>query len=117
MSSSDSVSGPMKWVVKDPWRDAFLDLLDHHIGRVLDEHDIHDFDELGGLIGPDWAMTLWGCAFEDFLTKDVEGAGNIVDDYLKRRGWKESAENKAYIAGLRDSVMGLYEVSDIQPGQ
>ena len=82
MPSSDSLSGLMKWVTKDPWRDAFLEVLDHHIGRVLDEHDISDFDELGGLIGPDWAMTLWVCAFEDFLTKDVEGAGNIVGDYL-----------------------------------
>ena len=117
MPSSDSLSGLMKWVTKDPWRDAFLEVLDHHIGRVLDEHDISDFDELGGLIGPDWAMTFWVCAFEDFLTKDVEGAGNIVGDYLKRRGWNESARNKAYMAGLRGSVMSLYEVSDIQPGR
>lgn len=117
MASSDSLSGLMKWLAKDPWRGGFLDVLDRHIGRVLDEQEIPDFDELGGLIGPDWAMTLWGCAFEDFLTKDVDGAGNIVDDYLKRRGWKESAGNKAYMAGLKDSVMSLYEVSDIQPGR
>ncbi len=117
MPSSDSLSGLMKWLAKEPWRGAFLDVLDRHVGRALDEHDISDFDELGGLIGLDWAMTLWGCAFEDFLTKDVEGAGNIVDDYLKRRGWKESARNKAYMAGLRGSMMSLYEVSDIQPGR
>jgi hypothetical protein len=117
MPSSDSLSGLIKWLAKDPWRGGFLDVLDRHIGRVLDEQGIPDFDELGGLIGSDWAMTLWGCAFEDFLTKDVDGAGNIVDDYLKRRGWKESAGNKAYMAGLKDSVVSLYEVSDIQPGR
>src|SRR5439155_18881852 len=33
--------------------------------------------------------------------------------YLKRRGWKESASNKAYMTALRSSVMSLYEVSDI----
>ena len=117
MASSDSLSGLMKWLAKDPWRGGFLDVLDRHIGRVLDEQEIPDFDELGGLIGPEWAMTLWGCAFEDFLTKDVDGAGNIVDDYLKRRGWKESAGNKAYMAGLKDSVMSLYEVSGIVPSE
>ena len=117
MGSSKSLSGLMKWLAKDPWRGGFLDVLDRHIGNVLDEQDIPDFDELGGLIDLHWAMTLWGCAFEDFLTKHVDGAGNIVDDYLKRRGWKESAGNKAYMAGLRDSVMSLYEVSDIQPGR
>ncbi len=115
MPSSNSLSGLMKWLAKDPWRGCFLDVLDRHIGKVLDEQDIPDFDELGGLIDLHWAMTLWGCAFEDFLTKHVDGAGNIVDDYLKRRGWKESAGNKAYMAGLKDSVMSLYEVSDIQP--
>jgi len=117
MESSKSLSGLMKWLAKDPWQGGFLDVLDRHIGKALDEHDIPDFDELGGLIDLHWAMTLWGCAFEDFLTKNVDGAGNIVDDYLKRRGWKESAGNKAYMAGLRDSVMSLYEVSDIQPGR
>ncbi len=117
MESSKSLSGLMKWLAKDPWRGGFLDVLDRHIGKVLDEQDIPDFDELGGLIDLHWAMTLWGCAFEDFLTKHVDGAGNIVDDYLKRRGWKESAGNKAYMAEIKDSVMSLYEVSDIQPGR
>ena len=117
MTTSDSLSGLIKWLAKEPWRGAFLEVLEYHTGPILEEYDLPDFDELGGLIGADYAMTLWGCAFEDFLTRNVEGAGNIVDDYLKRRGWNESAGNKAYMAGLKDSVMNLYEVSDIQPGR
>jgi hypothetical protein len=39
--------------------------------------------------------TVWGSAFEDFLTQETDGGDNIVDDYLKRRGWKESASNRA----------------------
>ena len=117
MTPSDSLSGLIKWLAKEPWRTAYLGVLDDHIGPILEAHEIPDFDELGGLIGLDYAMTLWGCAFEDFLTRDVEGAGFIVDDYLKRRGWKESVGNRAYIAGLKDSVMSLYEVSDIEPGR
>ena len=113
MPSSHSFSGLMKWLAGDAWRQAFLNVLDRHIGSVLDEHDIPNFDELGGLIDPHWAMTLWGCAFEDFLTMDVEGAGNIVDDYLKRRGWKETTRNREYMSALKDSLMSLYEVSDI----
>jgi len=31
----------------------------------------------------------------------------LVDDYLKRRGWKESPSNRAYMAGLRASVMSI----------
>ena len=74
-------------------------------------------DELGEVIGEHWAMTLWGCAFEDFLTREVEGAGNLVDDYLKRRGWNEKAMSRAYMTALRSSVISLYEVSDIRPGE
>ena len=59
--------------------------------------------------------TVWGCAFEDFLTQEIDHGSNIVDDYLKRRGWKESASNRAYMQALRHSVISLYEVSNIVP--
>ena len=41
----------------------------------------------------------------------------MVDDYLKRRGYKESGSAKAYMKAIRGSVMSLYEVSDIVQGQ
>ena len=116
MVTSTSVSGLIKWLAKDPWRDAFLEVLDEHVGSVLDDYGLSEFDDLAGLIDAHWTMTVWGCAFEDFLTQDVPGSGYMIDDYLKRRGWKESARNKAYIAGLKISVMSLYEVSEIKPG-
>jgi len=59
-----------------------------------------------------------GCAFEDFLTRDCgPDDRNIVDDYLKRRGWKESVVNRRYMEALRNSTMSLYEVGDIVAGQ
>ena len=42
---------------------------------------------------------------------------NVADEYLKRRGWKESAGARAYIRALRTSVMSLYEVSDVVVGE
>ena len=60
---------------------------------------------------------LIGCAFEDFLTCEFEPDGqNIVDDYLKRRGWKEPVAAKHYLEALRRSVMSLYEVVGTTPG-
>lgn len=115
--AATSVSGLIKWLSREPWREAFLDVLDEHFGEVLAAYDLEEFDELSSLIDVQWTMTLWGCAFEDFLTRDVPGVGNMAEDYLKRRGWNESATNRAYIAGLRNSVMSLYEASDIRPGE
>ena len=116
MPTSHDLKGLMKFLARDEWRDCFEDVFEDHFGPVLDAGDM-EFEDIVEILGHDWAMTLWGCAFEDFLTQDfeVEG-GNIVDEYLKHRGWKENTQAKAYIKALRTSIMSLYEVSDIVPG-
>lgn len=117
MPTSHDLKGLMKFFARDEWRGCFVEVFGDHFGPVLDVGNM-TFDELAEIIGDDWAMALWGCAFEDFLTQDFETeGGNIVDEYLKRRGWKENAQPKAYMKALRSSVMSLYEVSDIVPGK
>ncbi|MDI6029362.1 hypothetical protein QBK99_24710 [Corticibacterium sp. UT-5YL-CI-8] len=117
MPASHDLKGLMKFLAREEWRGCFEEVFDDHFGPVLDAGDM-EFDDLAEILSDDWAMTLWGCAFEDFLTHefDVPG-GNIVDEYLKRRGWKEGTQTKAYMKALRTSVMSLYEVSDIVPGK
>lgn len=116
MPASHDLKGLMKFLARDEWSECFDEVFNDHFAPVLDAGDM-EFEDIGTILGEDWAITLWGCAFEDFLTQDfeVEG-GNIVDEYLKRRGWKESAQTKNYMKALRTSVMSLYEVSDIVPG-
>lgn len=116
MPSSTSLSGLMKWLRRDPWSGAFSDVLEHHLGPACTKAGI-EIGALADIIGSDWAATLWGCAFEDFLTRELSEVGNIIEDYLKRRGWNEKAQNKAYMTGLRSSVMSLYEVSDVKSGK
>jgi hypothetical protein len=117
MPTSHDLKGLMKFLAREEWRECFDEVFYNHFGPVLDAGDM-DFDDIAETLGEVWAMTLWGCAFEDFLTQDfeVEG-GNIVDEYLKRRGWKENAQAKSYMKALRTSVMSLYEVSEIVPGK
>lgn len=117
MPTSHDLNGLMKFLARDEWGNCFKTVFNTHLGPILDAGDM-EFEDLAEILGDDRAVTLWGCAFEDFLTQDfeVEG-GNIVDEYLKRRGWKESAQSKAYMKALRGSVMSLYEVSHIVPGQ
>ncbi|WP_117196260.1 hypothetical protein [Rhizobium terrae] len=116
MPTSHDLKGLIKFLARDEWSECFDEVFYDHFGPVLDTADM-DFEDIAEILGEVWAMTLWGCAFEDFLTQEfeVEG-GNIVDEYLKRRGWKENAQAKAYMKALRTSVMSLYEVSEIVPG-
>ncbi|MHB1102722.1 MAG: hypothetical protein ACYC0C_08115 [Devosia sp.] len=109
------LKGLMKWTARDEWRA----ILDEQVGlhlAALNEYDL-DEDELLERIGQAAYDMIIECAFEDFLTADAEEGRNVIDDYLKRRGWKEGPSTRAYMAGLRDSVMSLYEVSTIVPGQ
>ena len=77
-----------------------------------------EYEAIGAALGGSWDMTLWGVVFEDFLGRQLEPDGrNFVEEYLRRRGWNESAPTKAYMRGLRNSIMSLYEASAIVPGQ
>ncbi|WP_353682372.1 hypothetical protein [Mesorhizobium sp.] len=117
MPTSHDLNGLMKFLNRDEWSECFEEVFDDHFGPILGEGDM-EFEELAEVLGDDRVMTLWGCAFEDFLTQDFDGEpSNIVDEYLKRRGWKENAQTRAYMGALRTSVMSLYEVSDVVPGQ
>ncbi|WP_439848748.1 recombinase family protein [Sinorhizobium meliloti] len=90
--TSHDLKGLMKFLAREEWRECFGEVFYDHFGPVLDAGDM-DFEDIAEILGDDWAMTLWGCAFEDFLTQDFEiEGGNVVDEYLKRRGWKENAQ-------------------------
>ena len=113
MASAHSLRGLMKWITRHEWRDRFAEVYDAHLQPACERSGV-DVDEVVSILGEDFFMTtVWGSAFEDFLTRDFDGGHNIVEDYLKRRGWKESASTRAYMTALRTSVASLYEVSDI----
>jgi hypothetical protein len=116
MASADSLAGLQKWVRREEWREAFAETIDFHLGEACADAGIA-IEDLADVVGDQHATIAWACAFEDFLTRDLEDGRNVADDYLRRRGWNESVSNKTYIAGLRSSVMSLYEISDIVPGE
>ncbi len=98
----------------DVWRGRLQDVVAEHLMPALEEFELDD-DDLSELLGEPWPGVLWGCGFEDFLGRRY-GEENIVDLYLKRRGWNETALNREYFASLRDSPVSLYEVRNVKPG-
>jgi len=110
-----SAAGLVEWSRRDPWRERMGELVEKHIRKACDLNDI-DIFELPEVIG-EAAMAAMDCAFEDCCTRTWEDGSNLARDYLKRRGWKETAINRAYIEALRDSTLSLHEVSDVRPGE
>jgi hypothetical protein len=113
MASTHSLQGLMKWLTREQWRDRFAEILQDHLSPTCGDTGL-EVDDVVSTLGEEFFMsTVWACAFEDLLTQEFENGGNIVDEYLKRRGWKETASVRAYMVALRNSTMSLYEVSDI----
>jgi hypothetical protein len=113
MARRHLLEGLMNWTTREPWRDRFQAVLEDHVLPTCDETGLEP-DEIVSILGKDLFMsTVWACALEDMLTREFDDGSNIVDDYLKRRGWKEAASVRTYMAALRNSVVSLYEVSDV----
>jgi hypothetical protein len=116
MRSHGDLTGLIKFLARDDWKSSFEEVLGEHFGPAMQEFGL-EYEAIGAALGG-WDMTLWGVAFEDFLGRQFEPDGrNFVDEYLRRRGWNESAPTKTYMRGLRNSIMSLYEASAIIPGQ
>ncbi|GMR19641.1 MAG: hypothetical protein BMS9Abin36_0236 [Gammaproteobacteria bacterium] len=107
----------MKWANRPEWSDAQATVFDAHLSPVCDRIGISQ-DELGQeLAEHGYGGMLFGLMFEDFVSSRLPPDDkNIIDDYLKRRGWRESVPGRRYLQQLRDSVLSLYEVVEVSPG-
>jgi hypothetical protein len=111
MATGIDISGLIKWAQRDEWSETWKDVFWDHIEAGCELYDIEP-DELPGVLGEQHFMNLWGWAFEDFLTRSRSSDGQTaVTDYLK------PVPVRRYMQALGASVMSLYEVSDIVPGE
>jgi hypothetical protein len=108
----------MKFADREEWLHERKVIFASHLDPVCDrlgwsqEELFSDLAERG-VIGMLFAMM-----FEDFLSRRLPPDDrNIIDDYLKRRGWRETTAGRRYLQQLRDSVLSLYEVAAVAPGQ
>ena len=117
MRPHGDLTGLIKFLARDDWKSSLEEVMGEHFGPAMQAFDL-EYEAIGAALGGSWDMTLWGVVFEDFLGRQLEPDGrNFIDEYLRRRGWNESAPTKAYMRGLRNSIMSLYEASAIVPGQ
>jgi hypothetical protein len=112
-----AIGNILKWSRRPEWAPLFEEVLDEHLGEVLDEFELESTDVLAEKIGTlAYQTSIFGAAFEDFLTRGNEEGESIVDEYLRRRAYKETVPGRRYLEAIGDSVMSLYEVLDVAPG-
>jgi hypothetical protein len=116
LASLHTLEGLMSWAAREEWRGVLADFIDRHTVQACRSAGI-ELSDLGDVVGEDCFPTIWGAAFEDLVSSTLPEGRNLADEYLKRRGWKESVGNREYIAALRRSVISLFEVSGVVPGE
>ena len=85
------------------------------VAQACAEADL-EIEDLWDILDDADQGAIWGAAFEDLLASNLPQGRNLAEDYLRRRGWKEPAATREYIAGLRQSTISLHEVSDVVQG-
>ncbi len=107
----------MGWADRPEWLEQRSALLDAHLAPACEQFGISR-EELGQQIQDyDYGGMLFGIVFEDLLSRRLPPEDkNIVDEYLERRGWRESVPGRRYLRLLRDSTLSIYEVLEVSPG-
>jgi hypothetical protein len=116
MKANYDLSRLIKFAMREPWLEEMQAVLGEHLAEALEQFDL-EFDDLGDVLGDQFVGTLFGCALEDLMTRQIEPDDrNLVNTYIKKRGLTEATPVKDYMRALQTSVCSLYEVSDIIAG-
>ncbi len=117
-SIDKAIANIMKWAERPKWsreRDA---VLEEHLVTVADALDLTVQELYDTLVDNGYLEMVFGVVFEDFASRRfAPDDRNLIDDYVKRRGWREDPIGRRYLTALRDSVMSLYEVIDVSRGR
>lgn len=116
-NTDKAIRNIMNWADRPEWSDEQAAVFDAHLAPVCGRIGISQDEFSQELAGHGYEGMLLGIIFEDFFSRRLApGDRNIIDDYLKRRGWRESVPGRRYLQQLRDSVLSLYEVVEVSPG-
>jgi uncharacterized protein (DUF2384 family) len=103
---------------REPWAVYRREHLETMLGPIPAEFGL----DLEGLFGEvrqvGHLSSMVGFVDESFLaTVHGPDRANVVDDYLRRRGWQETPRAREYLQGIRKTPPALYEVTDVGYGE
>jgi hypothetical protein len=111
-----AIRNVMTWAQRPEWPDEQAAVFEDHLAPVCDRIGISQEELVQELEEHGYGGMLFGMLFEDFVSRRLTGDRNLIDDYLQRRGWRESVPGRRYLQQLRDSALSLYEVVEVSPG-
>jgi hypothetical protein len=88
--ADEAIEHLARWAGWGRWKEECMHAIAAHFEPVCAKSGISE-DELAEILGEFHYEMVEACAFEDFCSRrPASRRGNVIDDYLDRRGWKES---------------------------
>jgi hypothetical protein len=109
----------LKWAQRPEWRERFLAVLQEHVSDVLEEFEFDSMQDLFDELSDEaYVSDIMNQAIDDFLTRGglENEPENIISEYLRRRGYRETEPARRYLEAISESVISIYEVVESVPG-
>jgi hypothetical protein len=75
------------------------------------------FEDLPRMLEQQVYALMFTCVVEDLMSRPAPDGRNLTDAYIKRHGWKLGGSARRQLKAVRDSRMGLYEITATVPGR
>lgn len=99
------------------WQQRLKDMYSQMFSSAAQTLNIEDDDLLVEIQDAGYGHMVFGYIFEEFSTVLWNNEeSNFIDEYLKRRGWREAPRGRRYLQAINDSKMLLWEITDVKPG-
>jgi hypothetical protein len=105
------------WFKRDPWKSRFMQFFEETLAELAEINEIEVQELTLQAETQGWASQVMRGMTEYFaeLLFEIE-PHNVVDDYLKRRGWKETPIGRQYLEELSTTPVRLYQVQAVVLG-
>ena len=113
-STDKAIMNLLEWSEREEWASYSQEVYAFHVEPFCDGPSD---DPFAGINGDSLAMLNVFIMEDFFSTWFGDEERNVIDDFLKRRGWRETPAARRYLEALRDSMPSIYEVVDVVPGQ
>lgn len=115
--SSLAIRALIDWTTANAvWSERLRAVLSEHLLPAAEKAELDPeaaFEELGEFTGE-----VFGTALEDLCARrHADPPANLVNDFLKKRGYRLPPLARVYLEAMRDSAPGIYEVVVVQPGR
>jgi hypothetical protein len=115
--SSLAIRALFDWTTANAvWSERLRAVLSEHLLPVAEKAGLDPeaaFEKLGEFTGE-----VFGTALEDLCARrHADPPANLVNDFLKKRGYRLPPLAKVYLEAMRDSAPAIYEVVAVHPGR